>query len=152
IPREWTGYVMNVARQNQPRTSGADRIAALLECLYGAHVGSSVVPHVCNLLDEFRPRLFKRAGRRGALPLTQRDAFLITYADMVQEEGTPPLRSLAEFCEIHLREVVSGIHLLPHFPYTSDDGFAVTDYFAVNPVLGTWGEVARLGQLFDLMF
>jgi len=30
-----------------------------------------------------------------------------------------------------LRGTISGVHILPYFPYTSDDGFAVTDYLAV---------------------
>ncbi len=55
----------------------------------------------------------------------------------------PPLRTLAEFCDQHLRGVVSGIHILPFYPYSSDDGFSVIDYKQVNPALGTWDDVAR---------
>jgi sucrose phosphorylase len=139
-------------RENTVLASASERIAALLESLYGTQLGGHVAGQVGRVLDEFRPRLPLSAWPRGPLALTQRDALLITYGDMVREEGQPPLQTLAEFCEAHLRESVSGVHLLPHFPYTSDDGFAVTDYLAVNPALGIWDDVARFQRLFDLMF
>ena len=64
----------------------------------------------------------------------------------------PPLRTLAEFCNQHLTGVVSGIHVLPFFPWTSDDGFAVKNYRQVAPALGDWKDIARLGRRFRLMF
>jgi sucrose phosphorylase len=80
------------------------------------------------------------------------DAILITYGDQLREADHAPLRTLAEFTAEHLRGVVSGIHLLPFYPYSSDDGFSVIDYKAVNPALGDWDGVARVGQHFRLMF
>ena len=41
-------------------------------------------------------------------------------------------------------DVVSDVHLLPMFPWTSDDGFAVVDHRQVNPALGTWDDIADL--------
>ena len=141
---------MTSAARHQP--NAAERSAALVGSLYGAEIGSRLLQQLRPLLDEFRPRLPQPACPRGALALTQRDALLITYGDMVREEAQAPLRTLAEFCDAHLRELVSSVHLLPHFPYTSDDGFAVTDYLAVDSALGTWADVARLARSFDLMF
>jgi len=79
-------------------------------------------------------------------------SILITYGDQLHAGDQPPLRTLAEFCDTHLRGVVDGIHLLPFYPYSSDDGFSVIDYKAVNPALGNWADVARVGQHFRLMF
>ncbi len=79
-------------------------------------------------------------------------SILITYGDQLHDADQPPLRTLAEFCDTHLRGVVDGIHLLPFYPYSSDDGFSVIDYQAVNPTLGTWADVARVGKHFHLMF
>jgi sucrose phosphorylase len=62
------------------------------------------------------------------------------------------LRTLADFAQTHLHGVVSGIHLLPFYPWTSDDGFAVKDYFGVAAEYGTWDDLARLRSGFDLMF
>ena len=86
------------------------------------------------------------------LDLSQRDALLITYADQVRKAGEPPLKVLAEFCVRHLKGTVSGVHLLPFYPWSSDDGFSVKDFFAVEPSYGTWDDIARLGADFDLMF
>lgn len=84
--------------------------------------------------------------------LDQRDALLITYADQVSAPGEPPLRTLAAFARDRLAGVVSGVHLLPFYPWTSDDGFSVKDYFSVDPAYGSWEDIAELGQHFDLMF
>jgi glucosylglycerate phosphorylase len=84
--------------------------------------------------------------------LTQRDALLITYGDQLREPDVLPLRTLAEFCDQHLAGVVSGLHVLPFYPSSSDDGFSVIDYTQVDPALGDWADVARLGAHFDLMF
>ncbi|MBI3761325.1 MAG: sugar phosphorylase, partial [Chloroflexi bacterium] len=72
--------------------------------------------------------------------------------DQVREPGVPPLRTLADFCERHLAGLVSGVHLLPFYPSSSDDGFSVIDYRMVDPALGDWDDVARLGRKFRLMF
>ncbi|MCG8348026.1 MAG: sugar phosphorylase [Chloroflexales bacterium] len=83
---------------------------------------------------------------------TQADAILITYGDQVSEPGVASLRTLAFVLEHHFTALVSGIHLLPFYPYTSDDGFSVVDYTQVNPQLGDWDDVALVGRHFRLMF
>ena len=84
--------------------------------------------------------------------ISQRYVLLITYADQVRKGAERPLKVLAEFCARHLKGVVSGIHLLPFYPWSSDDGFSVKDFFAVEPSYGTWEDIALLGSDFDLMF
>lgn len=80
------------------------------------------------------------------------DAYLITYADMVQESGQRPLRALRDFCNAHLKGAVSTVHILPFCPWSSDDGFSVIDYRAVDPAYGKWEDVRALGKHFSLMF
>jgi sucrose phosphorylase len=77
---------------------------------------------------------------------------LITYGDQVQKSGQPHLQTLAQFCEKYLHEVVSGIHILPFFPWSSDDGFSVKDYRSVDAFLGGWKNIEQLGRSFRLMF
>ncbi|MBI3915370.1 MAG: sugar phosphorylase [Chloroflexi bacterium] len=100
------------------------------------------------LLDRNRVRL----PAPSATGLDERDAILITYSDQVREPGVPPLQTLADFCARHLSGIISGIHLLPFYPSSSDDGFAVINYRAVSPTLGNWNDIARLGGRFRLMF
>jgi hypothetical protein len=72
------------------------------------------------------------------------------------EDGRPnhPAREsgLAAFGEAHLADLVTGIHVLPFYPSSSDNGFAVKDYFAVDPAFGTWAGLEQLGRRFALMF
>ncbi len=84
---------------------------------------------------------------------SQRDAVLITYGDQVRAETGPALPALTRFLRRHgLQDALSIVHLLPFFPYTSDDGFSVVDYRQVDPEVGDWSDVAELNQEFDLMF
>jgi glycosidase len=135
-------------------------ILARLVALYRDSEGQATYSRLMRLLGEYRPRL--ASGDGDSAPsgdgtnrpanLTERDAILITYGDQVREPGEPPLRTLARFCQAHLAGLVSGVHVLPFFPYSSDDGFAVIDYRTVDAPLGTWEDVARLGASFRLMF
>jgi len=125
-----------------------------LAALYGQDRAALLAPRLRQIVEKY-PGLQRRdasAREPLPLPLTQCDALLITYGDQVREDGVPPLQTLAAFCEQHLRGVMSGVHILPFYPFTSDDGFSVTDFFAVNPALGTWEDVRRVAASFDLMF
>jgi sucrose phosphorylase len=79
------------------------------------------------------------------------DVVLITYADTLRQEGEKPLVTLHRFLDEHLRDVISAVHILPFFPYSSDDGFAVMDYLAVNESHGTWEDIERIAGDFKLM-
>lgn len=83
----------------------------------------------------------------------QNDALVITYGDSLVEASTDtaPLATLHQFLTQHLADTVTGVHILPFFPYSSDDGFAVIDYLQVNPDLGTWEDISRIANSFDLM-
>ncbi|MEA3276882.1 MAG: sugar phosphorylase [Pseudomonadota bacterium] len=81
----------------------------------------------------------------------QRDAVLITYGDMVRGVEESPLPSLLRFVEQHLGDAVSAVHLLPFFPYSSDDGFSVIDYREVDPALGNWEDIQALSGSYRLM-
>lgn len=84
-------------------------------------------------------------------PPTQATAYLITYADAFTDGDQAPLAVLKQVVVERLAPI-TDVHILPMFPYTSDDGFAVTDYLAINPALGTWADVAALAADKRLMF
>jgi glycosidase len=118
-----------------------------LKLLYGETVADDFAPRLESLIFDSRSSFRTNADR-----LTQRDAILITYADQLREPTTAPLRTLASFCQRRLADVVSGIHILPFYPWSSDDGFSVKDYFSVAPEYGTWEDIAAFQPRFDLMF
>ncbi|WP_425072155.1 alpha-amylase family glycosyl hydrolase [Sagittula sp. S175] len=82
---------------------------------------------------------------------SQKDALLITYGDSLMDGVYKPLDLLRDFLDQNLKGVVNGVHILPFFPFTSDDGFAVTDYTKVNPTLGDWPDIQRIGEDWHLM-
>lgn len=84
-------------------------------------------------------------------PWTQHDAIVITYGDTILEEEKQPLRTLREFLRQEFSGYVSGVHVLPFFPWSSDDGFAVMEYLSVNESLGSWDEISAIGRDFLLM-
>ena len=81
----------------------------------------------------------------------QRDAVMITYGDSIKDHEVHPLVMLKRFVDQHLRDVVSALHILPFYPWSSDDGFAVLDYSSVNEALGSWDDIRALDEHFDLM-
>ncbi len=118
-----------------------------LEKLYGAQVREQTARRLTELVERYRGHI----QPRDRTDLSERDSLLIVYPDQVQEPGQPPLQTLADFCEAHLRGLISGVHVLPFFPWSSDDGFAVKDYRSVDPALGDWSIVERLAGSFRLM-
>ncbi|MBO0702225.1 MAG: sugar phosphorylase, partial [Candidatus Dormibacteraeota bacterium] len=118
-----------------------------LRRLYGEEEGSRTAAILQGRLADWRSRHDRPGGRRRP---DQRDVLLITYADTLESEA-PPLQALHGFAAGHLRGLISGIHVLPFFPWSSDYGFAIKDYLRVDARLGTWDDVENLSRDFDLM-
>jgi sucrose phosphorylase len=124
-------------------------IRELTAKIYDQNTASDISGRIEAMLDKSA----RAATRQREFPdLTQRDVMLITYADQVSVDGTPPLQTFSDFLETHVKDVVSAVHLLPFYTWSSDDGFSVKDFFAVDPKFGDWPDVRRIGERFDLMF
>ncbi len=108
---------------------------------------SLLLDHVQAILADYRTRIHAIDGE-----LTERDSILITYGDQVQSPDEKPLRTLNRFCKQYLTDLVNGIHILPFYPWTSDDGFSVVDYRKVDPNLGDWDDISSMQSHFRLMF
>ena len=119
----------------------------LLKKIYGEKIGNLAFDKILPIIDRFPPR-----KGRGRGYFSQEDVFLITYGDTLKNEGERPLETLYKFSLRHFKDVFSTIHILPFSPFSSDDGFSVIDFFTVNPELGTWKDIRRLGREFQLMF
>jgi glycosidase len=144
--------------QDQAGATPRARMRERLRYLYGAERGDSAFGELIRVLDAFPARTRTRAaGDR----FDQKDAVLITYGDTFLPDAArsggnegpgTPLAALRAFAERHLDGLVSAIHILPFFPYSSDYGFSVIDYEQVDPKLGSWEDVEALGRRFPLMF
>ena len=81
----------------------------------------------------------------------QKNITVITYGDTIIEPDRKPLATLLKFMDERFSEFISGIHVLPFCPYSSDDGFAVTEFYKVNEKLGDWDDIRAIAEHYDLM-
>lgn len=116
------------------------RLTELLEVLYEPSVAAATLPRLVAKL---------------AAPIAhepRNDSMLVSYGDSVCSEDQAPLETLHQFIAKYLGDACGRLHLLPFFPSSSDDGFAVIDYRMVDHHLGGWDDIAALARDYDLMF
>ena len=128
-----------------------------LEILYGPQKGEVVLDRLIQIIQRFvadNPSFNRANDDKDEIKtrVTEKDAILIAYGDIVQDPDTHGFTSLYHFLAGQVADAISTVHLLPFFPYSSDDGFSVIDYRAVDPQLGDWNEVFRIGLDYRLMF
>lgn len=128
------------------------RVKHLVEALYGQREGVDVDALGKCLSDAIRP--LDEAASVSVVESdlwSESDIALITYGDSILSEGEKPLSVLHHFCRKYFSGYVSWLHILPFFPWTSDDGFSVMDYSTVNQALGGWEDIEAIGKDFKLM-
>lgn len=81
----------------------------------------------------------------------QSDVAMITYADTVRENNMVPLQVLHSFLDEFCKDIINIVHILPFFPFSSDDGFAVIDYQKVNERHGSWNDIRNIASQYNLM-
>ena len=132
------------------RPENESRIAARLERVYGAETTATLLPRVAALIDGWSGRI---APRRQGWDASS--SLLITYGDSIlPAEGSKatPLATLREFLDSRVPDLLPFVHLLPFYPFTSDDGFAVSDFRAVREDLGTWADIESMAQSRRIVF
>lgn len=120
-----------------------------LAFLYGGEQAPQILERLQKIVAAHRRQIPAREAE-----LAEKDSILITYGDQVQQPGQKPIQTLGAFCDRYLAGLVSGIHILPFYPWTSDDGFSVKDYRQVDPALGDWKDLSAIAMRdrFRLMF
>jgi len=126
---------------------GLEGIKKLLYRIYGEKAGNLALEKILPLIENFP----KKKSEKAAF-FSQEDVVMITYGDSLQKAEEAPLVTLHDFAKNHLKGAISTIHFLPFFPFSSDDGFSVMDFYAINPELGGWEDVGAIGNDFRLMF
>ena len=81
----------------------------------------------------------------------EKDSILICYGDSVLEPDQKPLVTLKSFLDSYSKDMIDGVHILPFYPFTTDDGFSVLDYSTVNPSLGDWDDIELIAKDYSLM-
>ncbi len=73
---------------------------------------------------------------------------LITYPNSLGGD----LKSLEKVLDQYFPDLFSGgIHILPPYPSSGDRGFSPITYFEIDPQYGTWEDLNRLSEKYDLM-
>ena len=127
------------------------RLAAHLDRLYPPEQAAAALPRLLAVVERFARAHPGHATSLRTEPFDERDVVLITYADQIREPHEAPLDTLREFLTDRVDGIINTVHLLPFYPWTSDDGFAVVDYEQVDPAVGDWDAVRRFGDSFRLM-
>jgi len=118
-----------------------------LEFLYGGKTAKVVYKKLNTILDYYKNKIPSTN-----FEFTEKDTVLITYGDSIRKEGENPLKTLYKFLHNHLKGLISVVHILPFYPFSSDDGFSVIDYKKVNPELGSWDNIREIAGEFRIMF
>ena len=78
---------------------------------------------------------------------------LITYANSIQGNNETPLKSLAGFIDnFKLDSIFELVHILPFYPWDTDRGFSVCDFYKVDQNNGNWQDIKKLSTFLPLMF
>ncbi|PWI32410.1 sugar phosphorylase [Vibrio albus] len=118
----------------------------ILAGVYSPEQLNALIPDLISVIGQYEGLSGKK------LWVDQNDVMLITYGDSIQAEGENPLETLHQFLNANVQSILSAVHILPCYPYTSDDGFSVVDYWKINPELGDWNDIRELADDYDLMF
>jgi sucrose phosphorylase len=123
------------------------RVQPLLEIIYDEPTVKTLLKQIFALLQDYSSDFHEENLNKWS----QDNILLITYGNSLQKRGEIPLVTLKKFLEKYLKDTITGVHILPFFPYSSDDGFSVIDYLRVNPQLGDWEDIKNIANQFDLM-
>lgn len=114
--------------------------------IYGAEIAPQVDKKIQAIIEKYR-----RVSRQ-TTKINHQEVVLISYGDSLVSATTKPLQTLNDFLQEVVGEDIPTVHILPFYPYSSDDGFSVIDYWKVNPELGDWVDIERLTESKRLMF
>jgi len=129
-----------------------NKILHHLEAIYGdAQSESSLKALTHELIDIMGFKQHYEAVSPHQNYWTEEDVAVITYGHSIQKENETPLHTLHGFLDDYLKDSINSVHILPFFPFSADDGFAVCDYYEVNPTLGHWKDIENIANDYRLM-
>ncbi len=121
-------------------------ISKRIHKLYPPEIAARAVDSIVDLIFKYKARI-----KSNEYHLSEKDIILITYGDQVNRDYEPSLSTLKGFMDKHLKGIINSIHILPFYPYSSDDGFSVVNYSAVDPRMGSWKEIEEISSDYRLM-
>ena len=122
-------------------------IKASIESIYDQEDASFAYNAICELIVEYQGKVESKPYL-----LSEKDVILITYGDQIFHEGETALATLNQFLKEYVQDCINSVHILPFYPYSSDDGFSIVDHKGVCPLKGSWRDIEELSQNHRLMF
>lgn len=128
-----------------------DSIREKLEFLYGSDRSSDLLEAIKDIIRKYDFEISDPSPVGASW--SQEDTVLITYGDVIMPENEEEnkLHTLEKFLSEYLGGAVNSIHILPFFPFSSDQGFSVIDYKKVRDDLGQWEDIERLAGDYRIM-
>ena len=118
-----------------------------LNFLYDEQTVTIAFDKIIDLIKTYRERIKSKP-----YVLTEKDVILITYGDQIFHEGETALATLKRFLDEYVEDCINTVHILPFYPYSSDDGFSIVNYKGVCPRMGSWKDIKALSKDHRLMF
>ena len=118
-----------------------------LEFIYNKEDAPLAYDALCKLIEDYQQKIESKP-----YVLTEQDVILITYGDQIFHEGETALATLNRFLNEYVQDCINSVHILPFYPYSSDDGFSIVDYKGVCPLKGSWKDIKALSEHHRLMF
>ena len=112
----------------------------------------SKINYIANKINELKVKYRGLNKVEDTEWISEKDTFLITYGDSLTKNDEKPLNVLNQFLNEKLNGYINNVHILPFFPWTSDDGFSVVDYRKIDPSLGNWNDVQEIAKEFNMMY
>ena len=134
---------MSISKKNR------EIIEEKLIFIYGEKRSKKIIIEIEKLLNKYSTNIHFQNKKKTFLD--EKDIVLITYGDSITEANKKPLKTLYRFIDKYLTEQINIVHILPFYPYSSDDGFSVIDYKKVNLALGDWKDIEDIEQKMNLM-
>lgn len=125
-----------------------EKIHKYLNDIYKPLLNKNEIQELSNKVYDLFPNISENQDTSN---WSKEDVFLITYGDSLIQKNQKKLQTLNKFLNTYCKDFLTNIHILPFFPYTSDDGFAVKDYHSVRDDLGSWEDIISMSKDFKIM-
>ena len=128
-------------------TSKYKKIFNDISSIYSYILTSSEIKKLSNEINKL---IHCRSGSK-IIEISERDILLITYADTLIEKKKKSFNVLNDFLKTFIKNSINIIHILPFYPSSSDDGFAVIDFFKTDKKHGSWNDLKKISENYNIM-
>lgn len=134
------------------------KIRRNLAKLYTPEEAAWLVGELEQLVDQYRGNSAEEqteSKHQSLGTLEYQDAALVLYANSIESNDSvkPSLQVLRDILlRYDITQRLTVLHLLPFYPWDTDRGFSVKDYYQVAPEYGSWDDIQALSKILKLMF